>query len=70
MALRWTLQWVTNNGSRKRRCWRFLVFVPSTSQNGGYAEQPHITKAHLDQFIGTNREVPGPNWQKRSGILP
>ena len=32
------------------------------AERGATLNNPHITKAHLDQFIGTNREVPGPNW--------
>lgn len=32
------------------------------AERGATLNNPHITKAHLDIFAGTNREVPGPNW--------
>jgi hypothetical protein len=32
------------------------------AERGATLNNPHITKAHLDQFIGTSRNVSGPNW--------
>ena len=32
------------------------------AERGATLNNPHITKAHLDSFIGTNREVQAPNW--------
>lgn len=32
------------------------------AERGATLNNPHITKAHLDQFLGTNREVSSPNW--------
>lgn len=32
------------------------------AERGATLNNPHITKAHLDLFTGTSREVPGPNW--------
>jgi hypothetical protein len=32
------------------------------AERGATLNNPHVTKAHLDQFIGTGREVSGPNW--------
>lgn len=32
------------------------------AERGATLNNPHITKAHLDSFIGTNRGVQAPNW--------
>lgn len=32
------------------------------AERGATLNNPHITKAHLDTFVGTNRAVQGPNW--------
>jgi hypothetical protein len=32
------------------------------AERGATLNNPHITKAHLDLFAATSREVPGPNW--------
>jgi hypothetical protein len=32
------------------------------AERGATLNNPHITKAHLDSFAGTNREVQAPNW--------
>jgi hypothetical protein len=32
------------------------------AERGATLNNPHITKAHLDTFSGTNRVVSGPNW--------
>ncbi|MBS1158441.1 MAG: hypothetical protein H6R15_860 [Proteobacteria bacterium] len=32
------------------------------AERGATLNNPHISKAHLEQFAGTNREIPGPNW--------
>lgn len=32
------------------------------AERGATLNNPHVTKAHLDKFMGTNREVAGPNW--------
>lgn len=32
------------------------------AERGATLNNPHITKAHLDTFAGTNRVVKGPNW--------
>nr|WP_315229061.1 hypothetical protein [uncultured Albidiferax sp.] len=34
------------------------------SERGATLNNPHITKAHLDQFVGTNREIQPPDWAK------
>jgi hypothetical protein len=32
------------------------------AERGATLNNPHVTKAHLDTFAGTNRVVKGPNW--------
>lgn len=32
------------------------------AERGATLNNPHVTKAHLDTFVGTDREVAGPNW--------
>ena len=32
------------------------------AERGATLNNPHVTKAHLDTFAGTNRVVSGPNW--------
>ena len=32
------------------------------AERGATLNNPHITKAHLDPFAGSSREVSGPNW--------
>lgn len=32
------------------------------AERGATLNNPHVSKAHLDTFIGTNREVLAPNW--------
>lgn len=32
------------------------------AERGATLNNPHVTKAHLDRFVGTSREVAGPNW--------
>lgn len=32
------------------------------AERGATLNNPHITKAHLDTFLGTDREVEAPNW--------
>ena len=36
--------------------------VKYIAERGATLNNPHITKAHLDAFSGTNREVQAPNW--------
>ena len=36
------------------------------AERGATLNNPHVTKAHLDTFAGSNRVVSGPNWA--SGI--
>ncbi len=32
------------------------------TERGATLNNPHVTKAHLDLFYGSSREVQGPNW--------
>lgn len=39
------------------------------AERGATLNNPHITKTHLDNFVGTDRVVKGPNWAAGVGSL-
>ena len=70
--LQWTSQQyndaldITEDGKRRISPSRMLDILRLRSQyiaeRGATLNNPHVTKVHLDTFIGTNRDVKAPDW--------